>query len=105
MRASIEWNSKGCEGHVGSNDDKAVWQELGTPHIPPRSFLMQAAVHMEPKIHKMAGRAVMSVMGGSGLHAPELGEIFHALRHAAHNLKEDVEDFVRTDEDKDGRRR
>jgi hypothetical protein len=30
MRASIEWNARGNEGHVGSNNDKAVWHELGT---------------------------------------------------------------------------
>jgi hypothetical protein len=56
MRASIEWNSHGLEGHVGSNSDKAVWQELGTSRIPPRSFLVGAAVHMEEQIHKMAAR-------------------------------------------------
>jgi len=53
LRASIEWNSTGNEGHVGSNNDKAVWHELGTAKIPPRSFLMGAAQHMEGKIHKM----------------------------------------------------
>src|ERR1700682_836435 len=31
LRASIEWNSEGNEGHVGSDLDKAVWIELGTP--------------------------------------------------------------------------
>jgi hypothetical protein len=35
MRDSIEWNSSGNEGHVGSNNDKAVWHELGTVKIPP----------------------------------------------------------------------
>jgi hypothetical protein len=45
-----------------------VWQELGTSKIPPRSFLVGAAVHMEEKIHKMAARAVMAVMRGEGLH-------------------------------------
>jgi hypothetical protein len=44
LRASIEWNAEGKEGHVGSNNDKAVWQELGTARIPPRSFLMGAAM-------------------------------------------------------------
>lgn len=46
---------------VGSNNDKAVWQELGTftaaglPHIPPRSFLMGAAMHKEDEIHALCG--------------------------------------------------
>jgi phage gpG-like protein len=56
MRDSIEWNSSGNEGHVGSNSDIAVFQELGTSRIPPRSFLASAAIHMGPKIHKMAAR-------------------------------------------------
>ena len=29
LRASIEWNAEGNEGFVGSNNDKAVWHELG----------------------------------------------------------------------------
>src|SRR6267154_6377660 len=75
LRASIEWQSHGLEGAVGSNNDKAVWQELGTSHIPPRSFLMGAAVHVEDKIHKMAARAVMAVMLGKGLHSSEMAEL------------------------------
>jgi phage gpG-like protein len=106
MRASIEWNSKGCEGHVGSNSDKAVWHELGTSRIPPRSFLMQAAVHMEPKIHKMAGHAVMSVMGGSGLHGLGTADLIHLFRHVGHELKEDVEEILPKNEDENrGRQR
>src|SRR5882762_9414878 len=66
LRASIEWNAEGNEGYVGSNNDKAVWHELGTARIPPRSFLMGAAMAMEDKIHKMAARAVMAVLAGKG---------------------------------------
>ena len=40
MRDSIEHTVHGNEGCVGSNNDKAVWQELGTGRIPPRSFLV-----------------------------------------------------------------
>src|ERR1700682_3225031 len=47
LRGSIEWNSEGNQGFVGSNLDKAVWHELGTARIPPRSFLAGAAQHME----------------------------------------------------------
>lgn len=42
LRSSISWNSRGNEGHVGSNLDKAVWMEFGTSKIPPRSFLAAA---------------------------------------------------------------
>src|SRR6267378_1853116 len=84
LRASIEWQSHGLEGAVGSNNDKAVWHELGTSRIPPRSFLMGAAIAMEPKIYKMAERAMMAVMLGKGLYA----ELIHLLKHAAHHVKE-----------------
>src|ERR1700687_5810442 len=74
LRASIEWNASGNEGYVGSNNDKALWHELGTAKIPTRSFLMGAAIAMEPKIHKMAARAVMAVMMGKGLASAEMRE-------------------------------
>src|ERR1700687_5917966 len=69
LRGSIECNSEGNSGEVGSNLDKAVWHELGTARIPPRSFLMGAAQHMEDKIHKMAARAVVACIAGRGLHS------------------------------------
>ena len=40
---------------VGSNDPVAVFQELGTVTIPPRSFLMGAAMHKEAEIVYMTG--------------------------------------------------
>jgi phage gpG-like protein len=56
MRDSISWTAHGNEGHVGSNNDKAVWQELGTSRIPPRSFLAGALHHEAPEIVKMAAK-------------------------------------------------
>jgi phage gpG-like protein len=104
LRASIEWNSHELEGHVGSNNDKAVWHELGTSKIPPRSFLMGAAVRMEPKIHKMAARAVMAVMRGEGMHGSEMMELLHLLKHVAHEVKETVKDALETNDDSGKRR-
>ena len=98
LRASIEWQSHGLEGTVGSNNDKAVWQELGTSRIPPRSFLMGAAQHMEDKIHKMAGRAVMAVLAGRGLHGSEMAELIHLLKHVAHEVKETAKEIFSDDE-------
>ena len=45
LRESIEITiaSDGLSGEVGSNNDKAVWHELGTSRVPPRSFLREAA--------------------------------------------------------------
>jgi hypothetical protein len=40
LRSSIEWNADAHEGYVGSNNPKAIWQELGTSRgIPPRPFI------------------------------------------------------------------
>jgi phage gpG-like protein len=97
LRASIEWNSSGNEGAVGSNNDKAVWHELGTTKIPPRSFLAGAAQHMEDKIHKMAARAVMAVILGKGLHSSEMAELLHLLhtiRHVGHAVGEAVNEAI-----------
>jgi phage gpG-like protein len=93
LRASIEWTSSGLEGAVGSNNDKAVWHELGTARIPPRSFLMGAAIEMEPQIHVLFKRAVIAVIAGRGLHSSELGELLHFLhvaKHIGHKVDEAV---------------
>lgn len=47
---------------VGSNDPVAVWQELGTRTIPPRSFLMGAAMRMERKIVEETGVDIHGLM-------------------------------------------
>jgi hypothetical protein len=72
MRDSIQHQVVGHVGHVGSNNMKAVWQELGTSRgIPPRSFLMGAAMREEHRIHEVTGRyffALLSAgLGGGGL--------------------------------------
>jgi len=53
------------EAHVGSNNDKAVWQELGTSGprpIPPRSFLMGAAVAKEKEIAHEIGAHIVKMI-------------------------------------------
>jgi phage gpG-like protein len=104
LRDSIEWTASGLEGQVGSNNDKAVWHELGTNHIPPRSFLASSAISMEEKIHRMAERAVIAVLEGRGLHSAEMRELLHLLGRAYHNVKEAVEDALE-DPDEKGRRK
>jgi phage gpG-like protein len=103
LRASIEWNAEGNEGYVGTNNEKGLWHELGTSKIPPRPFLMGAAIRMEPLIHAMAARAVVAVLAGRGLRSSELGELIHLLKHAGHALKEAAETIV--DGPDDGKRR
>jgi phage gpG-like protein len=50
LRESIEHNVDGLVANIGSNNMKAVWHELGTSRVPPRSFLVQAAVHKEKEV-------------------------------------------------------
>ncbi len=55
MRDSIEHTVVGDHVDVGTNDKKAVYQELGTTKIPPRSFLVAAAMEKEAEIVQMLG--------------------------------------------------
>jgi phage gpG-like protein len=94
LRDSIEYTVRGNEGAVGSNLDIAVYQELGTSRIPPRSFLVSAAIASEDRIHRLAGASAAAVIAGGGRHAAEVRELFHLLREAGHMLKETVEDLL-----------
>lgn len=66
LRRSIKYSVHGTPGHwmayVGSNNPKALWQELGTIHIPPRSFLAGAARHKEHEVHKICGHDIFHSM-------------------------------------------
>jgi phage gpG-like protein len=57
----------GLEAQIGSNLDIAVYQELGTDHIPPRSFLGSSANELAPKIVEMIGVQVTAVLAGKGV--------------------------------------
>jgi hypothetical protein len=99
MRASIEITiaSDGLSGQVGSNEDKAVWQELGTSRIPPRSFLREAAMRVEGKIHKMAERELISVVTGRRM-SPELRMIVRAVEHLGRTIKGAAKDLLDEDD-------
>jgi hypothetical protein len=66
MRDSIEHKVIGNEGHVGSDSDIAVWQELGTPSIPARSFLGGAAFELAPVISREIGVEYVAFLSGGG---------------------------------------
>jgi hypothetical protein len=88
MRDSIEYVVHGNEGWVGSNSDIAVYQELGTVKIPPRSFLVSAAISSEDKIHRMVGASAVAALSGYGRHARDVRELLHLLHRAGHALAE-----------------
>jgi hypothetical protein len=60
----------GGEAHVGSNDDRALWQEIGTPNarypIEPRSFLGGAAFRKRDEIGRATGRSMVMHLSGLG---------------------------------------
>ena len=64
MRDSIEHTVGKEEAQIGSNNDKAVWQELGTEHIPPRSFLGGAMAESVPDIISVSGREFVVALVG-----------------------------------------
>lgn len=67
LKASIERNNDAHEAYVGSNNPKAVWHELGTSRIPPRSSLGGAARHKEPAVVRILGEgAIKGLLKGPG---------------------------------------
>jgi HK97 gp10 family phage protein len=106
MRDSIEWSTShdGMVGHVGSNNDKAVWQELGTSRIPPRPFLAGALHQKAPEIVKMAGKVARATIAPGGLRSPEL-EFLHLLKHIGHEVNEVVQKALDGPEEEKERRR
>lgn len=58
----------GMSASVGSNEDKAVWQELGTSRgIPPRSFLAETARRSAADVVQIIGTGVgRTLLLGSG---------------------------------------
>lgn len=62
MRDSIKRVASNEMAVVGSNEDKAVYQEMGTAKIPPRSFLGMAAMNKRDEIGNILGRSVMGML-------------------------------------------
>jgi phage gpG-like protein len=64
LRASIQYSVMGYAAVIGSNSDVAVWQEIGTRRIPPRSFLGASAFRLSPDIATMIGSRFAWIMAG-----------------------------------------
>lgn len=103
LRDSIQYTVRGNEGCVGSDNDKALWHELGTSRIPPRSFLVSSAIACEDKIHRMAAAATVSALLGHGRNVGHVRELIHNLHQIGHALYEAGDDFLDDDSD-EGRR-
>jgi phage gpG-like protein len=59
LRDSIKHSVSGNKGIIGSDSKIAVYQELGTSRIPPRSFLMAAAKRKGKEAAEVAGVVMM----------------------------------------------
>ena len=66
MRDSISHEVGDKEAVVGSSDERAVWQELGTRTIPPRSFLGGAAFRKAEEVANVLGHAAVMGLVGQG---------------------------------------
>lgn len=62
MRDSISHEVTGDEARIGSPEDTALWQELGTSKIPPRPFLQGAVQHKMPEVCEVIGHTVVKVL-------------------------------------------
>ena len=58
------------EAHIGSDNPIAVYQELGTAKIPPRSFLGGALVRKTAEVLKLCGHGTMRALHGQSMTAP-----------------------------------
>jgi phage gpG-like protein len=76
MRDSYERTIDGNNAYVGSNNMKALYHELGTSTIPPRSVIGMAAVHREPQIVQETGRLFFGVLNAQS--APAVAQILHS---------------------------
>jgi HK97 gp10 family phage protein len=76
-------------GHavVGSTSEIAVWQELGTSRIPPRSFLAASAKQSEKDLQKIARKYIRAAWHSAG-HDNELLHLLHAIKLVLEVAKE-----------------
>lgn len=64
LRNSIEHTVKDSAAHVGSNSDIAVYQELGTKNMPPRSFLGGAMAESLKDVREIIGQEAVAALVG-----------------------------------------
>jgi HK97 gp10 family phage protein len=67
LRDSIGHVVRGNEAVIGSASEIAVYQELGTDKIPPRSFLGGALVRKSDQVAQILGEGVVKALVGPGV--------------------------------------
>jgi HK97 gp10 family phage protein len=104
LRESIESTApvyEGAEvcGYVGSNHPHAIYNELGTAKIPPRSFLGGASRAKEHEVQQAMGRMVEAAFVQGGPNHREMREALHMLLRAYESVKEAGEELMGDGED------
>jgi hypothetical protein len=87
LRDSIHHSTDGHIGTVGSDDDAAVYQELGTHNMAPRSFLAGALYRLAPHLVTMVGYEYTKFLAGAtvyNLAGGSFGEAAFAAEAAGH---------------------
>jgi hypothetical protein len=59
-----ELDASALEVVVGSREMKALWQEMGTPHIPPRPFLALGMKNTLPYAEDVFGEIAIRILSG-----------------------------------------
>lgn len=67
LRAGVERSVSKDEANIGSDSQIAVYQELGTQKIPPRSTLGGAAARKADQVAEILGRAMTGRLTGEGV--------------------------------------
>ncbi|GLI93597.1 hypothetical protein [Methylocystis echinoides] len=103
MRDTIEWQApfwngpREVSGYVGTSFPIAVYQELGTMHIPPRPFLSLAAMGLEPHLQEMMGAMVTAAMIHGGHNVELWKKAFEYLHKAGEQARELFEEEAEGD--------
>lgn len=66
LRDTLGYQVEGNKAVIGSTSDLMVYQELGTPTIPPRPVLGPAAISNKELIEHTMGHAAAGMLYGAG---------------------------------------
>jgi hypothetical protein len=105
MRDSISWEilDPGKTAIVGSTDEVALWQELGTDRIPPRPFLMPTVFYLQKPIEEKLAEIVGMTIFGNSVERELIKVLIEAAKHAAESAKE-LSGYNRASEEMDRKR-
>jgi phage gpG-like protein len=88
LRDSIQHNSSPTVAHIGTNNPKGVWHELGTSRVPPRPFLSTALKNKEKVIARAVRQVVGDYLAAGRMDFDFTKAALHALRHLWQDFKE-----------------